>query len=446
MEKPSNWSELTWEQKRDIRFNAWLNPEGVKFVNGEAEEVYKQRVTRFIKAFKLEEPDRVPVMLPTHTYPASHGGFNFHGMMYDYARTKECWIKFMNDFGDMDSFSGPGLVPSGKISEVMCSKNQLLPGLGLPEDSPTNQYVEGEYMSADEYDLLALDESDFNVRYLLPRTTGLLEPLKKLPPLRNLQGTTLVALLRDPELRSMVQKLLDLGDEYDRWTKAMGEIAEIVISRGYPPLMGGGFMAGAPYDFVADMLRGTKGISQDMFRRPQKIHDFMERRLKMNVEAVKEAPITRSPIVMMPLHKGDDMFMSDKQFDEFYWPTLKATFMAMIDEGLVPMPFAEGRYTRRLKQITDTPPSGVAWYFDQTDMALAKQTLKGICCIAGNLPSSNIMTGTPELVKANCRKLIETCAPGGGYILAAGASVEKGDINNLHAMMNAAKEYGIYKK
>jgi uroporphyrinogen-III decarboxylase len=444
MKKPANWSKLSWEKKRDIRFKAWLNPEGVKFINDEAKEIYKQRVTRFIKAIKLEEPDRVPVMLPVHSYPAVYGGANFYTMMYDYKKMRECWIKFMDDFGDMDTFSGPGLIPSGIISEALKSRTQLLPGLGLPKDSPTNQYVEGEYMSADEYDLLAMDESDFNIRTMLPRTSGLFESFKKLPPLRNLQGAGWVAALADPDIRKTFQTLIDLGDEYNKWTRSNQEIRDLVLSRGYPGLSGAGIMAGAPFDFVADMLRGTQGISKDMFRKPQKIHDFMERRLKMTIDSLKDVPITMSPISMMPLHKGDDMFMSDKQFAEFYWPTLKATFLAMIEEGLVPMPFAEGRYTLRLKQITDTPPSGVVWYFDQTDMELAKKTLKGICCIAGNLPSSHIMTGTPALVKASCRKLIETCAPGGGYILAAGASVEKGDIRNLKAMMESAKEYGKY--
>ncbi len=444
MEKPANWSELSWEQRREIRFQAWLNPEDVKFINDEAEELYKTRVERFIKAIKLEEPDRVPVMLPAHSYPAYYGGSNFHGMMYDYEKMRECWVKFMDDFGDMDTFSGPGLIPSGIISESLCSKTTLLPGIGLPEDSPTNQFVEGEYMSPDEYDLLEIDESDFYVRTMLPRTSKLFESFRKLPPLRNLQGAAWVAALADPDIRKTFQTLMDLKDEYEKWTKATREVGRLVISRGYPPLMGAGFMAGAPFDFVADMLRGTRGISQDMFRRPQKIHDFMERRLRMAVKTVKDFPISRGPIAMMPLHKGDDMFMSDKQFAEFYWPTLRATFMAMIEEGLVPMPFAEGMYTLRLKQIADTPPSGVVWYFDQTDMELAKKTLKGICCIAGNLPTSLIMTSTPDVVKAECRKLIETCAPGGGYILAAGASVEKGDINNFKAMMEAAKEYGVY--
>jgi uroporphyrinogen-III decarboxylase len=147
---------------------------------------------------------------------------------------------------------------------------------------------------------------------------------------------------------------------------------------------------------------------------------------------------------MMPLHKGDDAFMSDKQFAEFYWPTYRKLLLAMIDEGLVPMPFAEGRYTNRLKQITDTPRSGVVWYFDQTDMKEAKRILGNVCCIAGNVPTSVVIKGTAESVKEYCRKLIKDCAPGGGFILAGGASIDNGKIENLQAMMEAAKEYGKY--
>jgi uroporphyrinogen-III decarboxylase len=148
---------------------------------------------------------------------------------------------------------------------------------------------------------------------------------------------------------------------------------------------------------------------------------------------------------MMPLHKGDDTFLSDKQFETFYWPTLRKVFMAMINEGLVPMPFAEGIYNNRLKQIADTPKSGVVWYFDKTDMAEAKRILGDTCCIVGNVPTSIVKTGTPQQVKENCRRLIEDCAPGGGYVLAGGASIDVGRIENLRAMMDAAKEYGVYK-
>jgi uroporphyrinogen-III decarboxylase len=251
--------------------------------------------------------------------------------------------------------------------------------------------------------------------------------------------------MADPDIRQTFQTLIDLSDEYIKWQTTNLEISNYIKAHGYPSLFGGGIMAGAPFDNFADTLRGTRGIVMDMYRQPEKLHEAMECFLKLQVASIKDYPITESPICMMPLHKGDDTFMSDKQFEEFYWPGLRAVFIAMIEEGLVPMPFAEGRYTNRLKQINDTPKSGVVWWFDKTDMAQAKKTIGDICCIVGNVPTSVMMKGTVEQVKENCRQLIEDCAPGGGYILGGGASIDKGKIENLRAMMDVAKEYGVYK-
>jgi len=447
MPKTKEWAEMTWQEKRQERFNRWLNPPDVKFVSKEAEKLYKQRVTRFIKAIKLEEPDRVPVMLPTGNSPAHWGGSSFRELMYDYKKGHEIWKKFMAAFGDMDIFNGPGFIPCGRIAEVVRSKLQKLPGLGLPDDATMNQFVEGEYMMADEYDKYMLDPTDYNLRVMMPRTTPLFESFRKLPPFSAIMGNFWVSALADPDIRQTFETLMSLTEEQKKWTAASLEINQYIREHGYPSLWGGGIMAGAPFDHFADALRGTRGIASDMFRQPKKLLEAMERYLQWTIETnIKNLPLTASPICMMPLHKGDDTFMSDKQFAEFYWPTLRRLFLAMINEGLVPMPFAEGRYNNRLKQITDTPPSGVVWYFDQTDMKEAKRILGGICCIAGNVPSSVMITGTVQQVKDSCRRLIEDCAPGGGFILAGGASVDSGKIENFKAMMDAAKEYGVYKK
>jgi uroporphyrinogen-III decarboxylase len=138
--------------------------------------------------------------------------------------------------------------------------------------------------------------------------------------------------------------------------------------------------------------------------------------------------------------------MSTKQFETFYWPSFKKVLLGMIDEGLVPMPFAEGNYRPRLEIIQDMPRASMIWWFEYMDMAQAKATVGKTNTIAGNLPISIVMTGTSEDVKEGCRKLIETCADGGGYILAAATSMDQGRIENLHAMMDAAKEYGVYEK
>jgi uroporphyrinogen-III decarboxylase len=86
----------------------------------------------------------------------------------------------------------------------------------------------------------------------------------------------------------------------------------------------------------------------------------------------------------------------------------------------------------------------MVWYFEYMDMAQAKKTVGRSNCIMGNLPVSIMVTGTAQQVKDGCKQLIEDCAPGGGYILTSAASVDKGKIENLHAMMDAVKEFGKY--
>ena len=58
------WTKLTPDEKRAERFKRWLSPPNTEFSSPEAENGYKKRVTRFIKAIQLEKPDRVPFMLP----------------------------------------------------------------------------------------------------------------------------------------------------------------------------------------------------------------------------------------------------------------------------------------------------------------------------------------------------------------------------------------------
>jgi uroporphyrinogen-III decarboxylase len=149
---------------------------------------------------------------------------------------------------------------------------------------------------------------------------------------------------------------------------------------------------------------------------------------------------------MFPLHKGADGWMSEKQFEKFYWPSLKKTVDALINEGILVTLFAEGSYETRLDSVNEFPKGAVNWYFDRTDMAKAKKVLGKNCCLEGNIPTSLMATGTPKQVKDYCKKLIETCGQGGGYILGPGAQVDNGKVENIRAMIDAAKEYGVYKK
>jgi hypothetical protein len=55
-----------------------------------------------------------------------------------------------------------------------------------------------------------------------------------------------------------------------------------------------------------------------------------------------------------------------------------------------------------------------------------------------------MVTGEPKAVKDYCRKLMDVCAPDGGFVLSGGARVDQGNPDNLCAMMEATKEFGTH--
>jgi uroporphyrinogen-III decarboxylase len=444
MAAEKKWEEMTWQEKREERFQRWLAPD-IKFESPEAKKLYKERTTRFIKAIELEEPDRVPVALPSGVYPAFYAGYDLKTVMYDYDKLKEAYLKFMRDF-EMDSFTGPSLVFPGKVLEMTDHRLHKWPGHGLPDKSSIYQYVEREYMHADEYDAYLNNPGDFWWRYFLPRTVGAFEPFRKLFPFSGIGGVAVrtYAAFADPDVEAAMKTMIEAGKEVIKWQKAIEEINRASLAAGFPNLRGGG-MAGAPFDTVADMLRGTQGIFIDVYRQPEKIHEVMEKVTPLAIKgAVAGADRSGCPVCFMPLHKGDEGFMSPRQFETFYWPSFRNVLMGMIEEGLVPMPFAEGRYGTRLEVIKDLPRGSTIWIFEDIDMARAKKIIGDSACIAGNVPASLMHTGNKQRVKEYCRKLIETCAPGGGYILTGAIGMNEGNPDVLHAYMEAAKEYGVY--
>jgi hypothetical protein len=440
------WSELTPDEKREERFKKWLSPADTQFASTTAGELYKERVQRLIDVIKVNEPDRVPVMLPITFFPVYYSGSNLQKVMYDYKELRRTWFKFLDDF-ELDIYPGPGVVSPGRVFEKLDYKLFKWPGHGLDVNATSQQYVEGEYMKPDEYDTLIEDPSDFWLRVYMPRIFGVFESFRHLQPYSSIIEipTGYFTSYTRPDVRTALQAILDIGQELIEWQEAVGACNQKALSMGIPALRGS--FTKAPFDIIGDAMRGTQGIMTDMYRQPDKLIEAMEKITPLAIKtAVDSVNSTDGVVITIPLHKGADGFMSEKQFETFYWPTLKKVILGIIAEGIVPVIFVEGSYDTRLEIIGELPRSSVIWWFDQTDMARAKNILGSSACIAGNVPASLLCTGTPRDIKEYCRKIIETCSRDGGYILTGGAVIDKGKPENFHALMEASREYGVYKR
>jgi uroporphyrinogen-III decarboxylase len=441
------WADMTPQQKREQRFKWWLDSEDINFINANAKKAYKQRIQRMIDVYNVKEPDRVPVSLMIGSLPVYLYGTDYYTCMYDYDKAVKAWDKFNQVFMDADSLSSPGTVLPGRVYDLLDYKLYKYPGHGLAKNATGIQFVEGEYMKANEYDALILNPSDFWMRTYMPRIFGVFESWTLLTPFTNIIELPAMNFIpyTMPEVQNSLKTLINVGNELMKYMQVTAEFSRRTLEAGFPAARGA--FAKAPFDVIGDTLRGTQGIISDMFRQPDKLLEAIDVITDLMIESViTSANASKGLAAMFPLHKGADGWMSEKQFDTFYWPSLKKVINALIDEGILVTLFAEGSYETRLESVNEFPKGAVTWLFDRTDMAKAKKVLGAKCCIAGNVPASLMATGTPKAVKDYCRKLIEVCGKGGGYILAGGAQVDNGKPENVRAMLDAAKEYGVYKK
>jgi Uroporphyrinogen decarboxylase (URO-D) len=445
MEK--KWEEMSAKEKREARFKTWLSAEGVKFESPEAENTYKKAILRFKDAVLLEKtPDRVPIF-PLGTFFQTHlYGVTPYEAMYDYPKLVSAHIKFLKDYKP-DYYAAPALVGSGKILEILGYKQYRWPGHGVSKES-VYQYVEGEYMKAEDYPALIDDPTDFWIRTYMPRFFGALEPLATLAPFPWLWEVVLVSIqmipFGTPPVQNALKALLEAGNEAMVWIQQLAGLDMESRSMGFPTALGGA--SKAPFDILADTLRGTRAMMVDMYRRPDMVLKALERITPLYIkQGVAAATHAGNPVVFIPLHKGADGFMSDEQFKKFYWPSLKALILGLAAEGCVPFCFCEGSYNTRLQYLKELPKASCLWVFDRTDMANAKKLLGKRLCIGGNVPAGMILTGTAEQVRAYCKNLIDVAGKGGGYIMALGTSMDEGKPETLHAMIDFTKEYGVYK-
>jgi len=445
-------NQLSPEEKQEALFQRWLSPtdpggNDLPFQSPEAEKAYKTTINRIRDAIQMKKlPDRVPVCPLPGFFPVYHAGMTPQEVMYDYDKLSMAFKKYVLDF-EPDVHIGATAPGSGRVYEILDYKLYSWPGHGV---SPQHIYQcnEGEYMTADEYDALIQDPTGFFSNVYLPRVFGALEPFQMLPFLPGILEIYGVAFnfipFGLPPVQAAYKALFEAGAEALKWAGALGAFDAEMAGLGYPAFWGG--FTKAPFDTIGDTLRGTKGIMVDMYRQPDKLLQAMEALtpiyIQLGVGAAKQAGC---PLIFMPLHKGADGFLSDEQFKKFYWPTLKKVIMGLVDEGVVPFVWAEGGYNSRLEAIRDLPKGKTAWLFDLTDMAKAKKALEGIACVGGNMPMDLLSVGTTEDAKAHAKKCIDTCGKGGGYIMANGAFFDKVKFENLKAIVDFVKEYGVYK-
>lgn len=412
------------------------------------QKLFQERLNRVETAIHLGTPDRVPVFTFFSSYIQRAYGSSYADIYYDFEKAGQAAVQFHRDHPQLDI----GLTPqftSGKANEIAGSTMIDWPGRPGTVVSPysSHQIIERELMMPEEYPEMLNDFSGFMLRKYVPRAyknlTGT-AGLHLIPTV--VLNTGMLSPYYSEEAQETFQKIAQIGAEDAKAAAASAKYSQILAEMGFPPMLTG--ISEAPYDILGDYFRGTMGIFEDIT--DPDMADYIDKACDMfaeqQIQALQYFRFVDMPVkrVFFPLHKAMDGFMSDAQYERFYWKPLRKIMMALIDMGVTPYIYTEGPYNTRLKFLADVPKGKVFYHFENVDMAEAKRVLGGTAAICGNLSISRMEFGKKEDIIEETKRLLDVCAPGGGYLFDFNGSLENCKPENMDAMFETLDKYGKY--
>ncbi len=395
------------------------------------EEIYKEREQRWNDAVALKEPDRVPLAPFTEFWPACYKGMSFKEAMFEHPRAAAAFKETVLEF-DWDMAPSMLFMFSGNVARATKSKLFRVPGVDLPDNVPF-QHIEGEYMKAEEYKELLANPMDFIIRKYLPRVFGIFDFLQTLPEIKAME-----------DLKKVYQE--KASEALMQWGSVQMSYEAEMKSLGYPPQVNA--LVQSPFDIISDYVRGLRGVMLDMYRNPEELKQLIALLEPSQAQvSITQAQMHGNPRAFFPLYHGAAGFMSNAQFEEFYWPSLKKLILDLVKAGLQPIIFYEGDYEPRLEYLKELPKGKTIAWLDRTDIFKAKKEIGDKICLRGNIPPSLFIAGTPAQMEEYCKKLVDIAGEGGGFMIDGVTGIpNEAKPENVKAMTEVTKTYGVYRK
>ncbi len=195
---------------------------------------------------------------------------------------------------------------------------------------------------------------------------------------------------------------------------------------------------------------GFENYARLLFEHP----DFIEKVTSNNEEfsrALVEILVERYDVELIWV--WDDLgyktgtFINPRQYSKLIYPRMKSFVNFCHKKNLKMVLHSCGNLNPILDKVVETcdalnpiEPSA------SMDIFQMKKDYGKKITLIGNVDTTDLLTrGTPQQVEEQVKKLINFCAPGGGYILSSGHSINPSiPFENYDAMIKAAQKYGQY--
>lgn len=402
---------------------------GLPLLMPDLEQLYAERLHRYVSANRNLKPDRVPLRPFAAEFTAAHAGMTCQQVTHDYDLAFEAVLRCCRDY-DWDAVVPNMVYVWTGLAQAASLRYYAIPGIDVEPDVAF-QYREppqdGAWMEREDYDALIADPVKFLYDTWLPRVAAELAP-----PAAPAHFRHNLALVKSAW--SMSQYFNAFGPQIDRMRRDTGTVSSICG------------MLKAPLDVLADKFRGYLGLAFDLKEIPEKVVAACQA-LMPHLACVALSGLDPARNIPIPIwmHRGCVPFISHEHFKTIYWPTLRPIVEEIFARGNQTLFYAEGKWDAHLDDFAHLPAGSIIYHIDRGDPRLCQEKLGAKFCLSGGVPNALLAFGSPDQVRAKCKELIDLCGQHGGYIMDASAIMQNdAKVENVRAMTEFTREYGVY--
>lgn len=368
-------------------------------------------------AYALKEPDQVPKVLLATSWGYSYSKVKIMDVIHDKEKLADAMTRYCEDiYSDM--------VMMGTINAPLLMYEILKPNNPqylIFEDGYSLQHFECADMNPEEYPLLIEDPLNYIENIILTRRySALREPYPK-----NYHALK------------------------DAYSEAMKFLESIVYAEnrlkdvyGLPAMSNS--VCYMPIDIVFDFLRGFKGVQMDIRRHGSQLIEACDK-LADVVNDISLGRAKKGDVIFCPLHLAS--FLSPKQFEKFYWPSFKKVLDFAHKKGVKLLCYLENNWTPYFEFLQELPKGLMIAMIEYGDMSEVKKKLGDKIAIMGGMPTEKLRYQTKEECIDYTKKILDICAPGGGYLWSTDKiwlSPDDVNVENYKACVDTVRTHGKY--
>lgn len=380
-------------------------------------EIYENRVNDIISTCNHNEPQHVPVLANVLTWAFGYGGCKINHFLDD----PEDYIEPFNKFFDEIYFDANfkfGISVPIRALERLGSDSCF-----ISSDDHTIQHRERCFMREDEYPELIADPLRFIIETLGKRKFSVFNESEEV----------------------IYQALIDTMIYIDRYDEANKKCAKLAAEKFGIVNILGSHKVYPPVDVIFDRLRGIRGTLADVNRQKENLKNAAQALYPIYHKLVENI-VDTFPYAVSTLHAPTCLRPSD--FSEVFWPTMMKLILEVYNSGSKTLLFMEGKWKQNFPRLLeDLPKSSVLCMLEEDDPIEAKKIIGDYFTIIGGVSTNMLRLGSKKECLDEAKRIIDECAPGGGFIFSTEKSlISLGDVNidNFIAVNQFVHEYGKY--